>query len=154
MLTKTRKTDSRSQAYGFFGCAGAGCCAAGCDEAGAVPEAGGLLCGAEDCGAGAGVAGVVAGVFLGAGLETCCSTEPPCTAAWSVRNTSARAQIMNMMAHQVVAWERIVAAPRGPNAVWLPAPPKAPARSAALPLCSNTTMIKRPQTRICRVTRT
>src|ERR1700676_2704656 len=61
---------------------------------------------------------------------------------------------MNMIAHHVVAFERNVAAPRGPNAVWLPAPPKAPARSAASPLCSSTTMINKPQTRICRVTRT
>src|SRR4029077_13625541 len=52
---------------------------------------------------------------------------------------------MNITAHQVVACESTVAAPRGPNAVWLPAPPKAPARSAALPLCSSTTMIKTRQ---------
>jgi hypothetical protein len=52
---------------------------------------------------------------------------------------------MNITAHQVVAWESTVAAPRGPNAVWLPAPPNAPAKSAALPLCSNTTMISTRQ---------
>src|SRR4029077_5258107 len=52
---------------------------------------------------------------------------------------------MNMMAHQVVALERALAAPRGPKAVWLPAPPKAPARSAALPLCKSTTMISTRQ---------
>ena len=33
---------------------------------------------------------------------------------------------MNITAHHVVARERNVAAPRGPNAVWLPDPPKAP----------------------------
>jgi len=54
-------------------------------------------------------------------------------------------QIMNITAHQVVACESTVAAPRGPNAVWLPAPPKAPARSAALPLWSNTTTINTMQ---------
>src|SRR5579864_1422268 len=59
---------------------------------------------------------------------------------------------MNMMAHHVVALERNVAAPRGPNAVWLPAPPKAPARSAASPLCSMITMIKSPQMTTCNVT--
>jgi len=42
--------------------------------------------------------------------------------------------IMNTIAHQVVARERNVAAPRGPKAVWLPAPPNAPAMSAAFPL--------------------
>jgi hypothetical protein len=55
------------------------------------------------------------------------------------------AQTINIMAHHVVARERTVAAPRGPNAVWLPAPPNAPAMSAALPLCSRTTMIKNRQ---------
>src|SRR5579864_596426 len=59
---------------------------------------------------------------------------------------------MNMMAHHVVALERNVAAPRGPNAVWLPAPPNAPARSAASPLCSMMTTIKSPQITMCNVT--
>ncbi len=52
---------------------------------------------------------------------------------------------MNMTAHQVVALDKTVAAPRGPKAVWLPAPPKAPAISAAFPLCSSTTMIRNKQ---------
>ncbi len=55
------------------------------------------------------------------------------------------AHTMNITAHHVVACESTVAAPRGPNAVWLPAPPNAPARSAALPLCSSTTMISTRQ---------
>ena len=87
------------------------------------------------------VAGVVAGVIggatgagLGAGCETLCSIELPCPTALSLRSTNAMAQSMNMMAHHVVALVRNVAAPRGPNAVWLPAPPNAPARSAASPL--------------------
>ena len=53
---------------------------------------------------------------------------------------------MNITAHQVVACERNVAAPRGPNAVWLPEPPKAPAKSAASPLCSRITAISTRQT--------
>jgi hypothetical protein len=57
----------------------------------------------------------------------------------------AKAHSMNMTAHHVVALERTFAAPRGPKAVWLPAPPKAPARSAALPLWSKTTMINTRQ---------
>src|SRR5580704_18522723 len=131
--------------YGFFGGRGAGCDGTGCEEAGAVLDTGGLPCGAGAGDVGVGVNGVVAGVFLEAGLETCCKTEPPWTTALSVRIIKARAQIMNMMAHHVVACERIVAAPRGPKAVWLPAPPKAPARSAALPLCKRTTTIKTRQ---------
>jgi hypothetical protein len=33
--------------------------------------------------------------------------------------------IMNITADQVVAFESALAAPRGPNAVWLPCPPNA-----------------------------
>jgi hypothetical protein len=71
--------------------------------------------------------------------------ELPWPTALSVRSTMAKAHSMNMTAHHVVALERTLAAPRGPNAVWLPAPPKAPARSAALPLCSKTTTISTRQ---------
>ena len=53
---------------------------------------------------------------------------------------------MNKTAEIVVAFESSVADPRGPNAVCEPMPPKAPARSAALPLCSKTTMIRKRQT--------
>ena len=53
---------------------------------------------------------------------------------------------MKIIADQVVARERTEAAPRGPNAVWLPCPPKAAARSPLLPLCSNTTAIRKKQT--------
>jgi hypothetical protein len=53
---------------------------------------------------------------------------------------------MKMIADQVVARERTEAAPRGPNAVWLPCPPKAAARSPLFPLCSNTTAIRKKQT--------
>jgi len=53
---------------------------------------------------------------------------------------------MNSTAEKVVALESSVADPRGPNAVCEPIPPKAPARSAALPLCSKTTMIKKMHT--------
>ena len=53
---------------------------------------------------------------------------------------------MNKIAEIVVAFESSVADPRGPNAVCEPIPPNAPARSAALPLCSNTTMIRNRHT--------
>ena len=46
---------------------------------------------------------------------------------------------MNRIAEIVVAFESTVADPRGPKTVCDPMPPKAPAKSAALPLCSNTT---------------
>jgi hypothetical protein len=60
---------------------------------------------------------------------------------------------MNITAHHVVDLDRNVAAPRGPNAVWLPDPPKAPARSAASPLCSRITMINTRHTATCKNTR-
>ena len=41
---------------------------------------------------------------------------------------------MNNIADTVVAFDNSVADPRGPNAVWEPIPPNAPAKSAALPL--------------------
>ena len=53
---------------------------------------------------------------------------------------------MNSTADMVVALESRVADPRGPKAVCEPIPPNAPARSAALPLCSKTTTIKNKHT--------
>ena len=52
------------------------------------------------------------------------------------------------IAESVVAFDSNVADPRGPKAVWEPIPPKAPARSAALPLCSSTTTIRNRHTTI------
>ena len=80
-----------------------GCCDAGCWPAGSVP--------------GCGRSGVVTGAGFGAGCETFCRTEPPCSTALSVRTTIAKAQTMNIMAHQVVALDSTLAAPRGPKAV-------------------------------------
>ncbi len=56
---------------------------------------------------------------------------------------------MNKIAEIVVAFESSVAEPRGPNAVWEPCPPKAPAKSAALPLWRSTTMIRNKHTTTC-----
>src|SRR6185312_240010 len=56
---------------------------------------------------------------------------------------------MKIMAHQVVRREKTVAVPRGPNAVWLPIPPKVAAISALLPCCSSTTTISTAQTITC-----
>ena len=53
---------------------------------------------------------------------------------------------MKMIAAQVVALVRTVAAVRVPKAVWLPMPPKAAAMSALLPLCSSTTVMRNAQT--------
>ncbi len=56
---------------------------------------------------------------------------------------------MKITVDQVVAFERTVADPRGPKAVWLPIPPNAAAMSPLLPLCSNTTMMRKKQTTMC-----
>jgi hypothetical protein len=53
---------------------------------------------------------------------------------------------MKATADQVVALESALAAPRGPNAVWLPWPPNAAEISPLFPLCNNTTMIMKKQT--------
>jgi hypothetical protein len=54
--------------------------------------------------------------------------------------------IMKITADIVVALESKVADPRGPKAVCEPIPPNAPAKSAALPLCSKTTTIRNRHT--------
>ena len=53
---------------------------------------------------------------------------------------------MNSTAEIVVAFDNNVAEPRGPNAVCEPIPPNAPAKSAAFPLCSKTTIIRKTHT--------
>lgn len=58
---------------------------------------------------------------------------------------------MNTIAEIVVAFDSSVAEPRGPNAVCEPIPPNAPAKSAALPLCSSTTTIRKTHTITCNV---
>ena len=52
---------------------------------------------------------------------------------------------MKTIAEIVVAFDSKVADPRGPNAV-CDIPPKAPARSAAFPLCSKITIIRNRHT--------
>src|SRR5262249_54081500 len=59
--------------------------------------------------------------------------------------------IMNRIAEAVVAFDSSVADPRGPKAVWDPIPPNAPAKSAAFPLCNNTTTIKNRQISTCKI---
>ena len=96
-----------------------------------------------------GVDGVFAGALCLAGVFAFSSTvvAPPLVPIVLVaRIESAKDVTIKTTADIVVALESSVAEPRGPNAVWEPIPPKAPARSAAFPLCNNTTMIKKIQT--------
>lgn len=77
-------------------------------------------------------------------------TPPDCRVA---RIDSDMDVTMNRTADAVVAFESSVAEPRGPNAVCEPMPPKAPARSAAFPLCNNTTTIRNRQIITCKMVR-
>ena len=106
--------------------AGAGCCGAG--------AAGAFCCGAFCC-------CVVGGFTLSRTVLAC----PPEREAMIA---SVNEVTMNRMAAPVVALDSTVADPRGPKAVCDPMPPNAPARSAALPLCSKTTITRKKQTRM------
>jgi len=96
--------------------------------------------------------GVVGAGVLGAGCEVVCPgllperTDPGAVERREAKTDKVIDVSMNKTADQVVARDSAVAAPRGPNAVWLPIPPKAAAMSPLLPLCSNTTMIRKKQT--------
>jgi hypothetical protein len=91
-----------------------------------------------------GVAGFTGCDFVGEPL-TPCKTELV-TPRREAKTESVIEVTIKIIADQVVAFDRIVAAPRGPKAVWLPMPPKAAAMSPLLPLCSSTTMIRNKQT--------
>lgn len=85
-------------------------------------------------------------MLFGADFFVRSSTLPPLDAFRVSTIAKNNDETMNSPAASVVAFDSIVADPRGPNAVWEPIPPNAPARSAALPLCSNTTPIKKTHT--------
>ena len=97
-------------------------------------------------GAGAGAAdfGALAGAPCRCSVGVGLAPEPRVARIESVIDVS-----MKTIADTVVAFDNSVADPRGPKAVWEPMPPKAPAKSAALPLCSNTTMIRNRHTTTC-----
>src|SRR5205814_3288885 len=95
---------------------------------------------APGCPALAGADFVVTGFALGSTL--CAPAEP------RVVKTDRNSDVsMNRAAEIVVAFDNTIAEPRGPNVVCEPIPPNAPARSAALPLCSSTTTIRKKQTK-------
>ena len=91
-----------------------------------------------------GVAGRVAGWLLVCPGLSPSRTEPE---RWREAYTESVIEVtMKMTADHVVALPSKVEELRGPNAVWLPMPPKAEATSPALPLCSSTTMMMKKQT--------
>ena len=105
------------------------------------PGIAGAVCAGAGAGAGA--------LFAGADLEFSSNTEAPRPALRVAMMESVIEVTMKITAEIVVAFESKVAEPRGPNAVCEPIPPNAPARSAALPLCSSMTMMRKKQTTMC-----
>ena len=82
--------------------------------------------------------------FVAAGIP--CNTDFEMLACFDAYTESVTEVTIKMTADQVVALDKAVAAPRGPNAVWLPMPPKAAVMSPLFPLCKSTTMIRNKQT--------
>ena len=127
----------------FFGAGCWGADGGGADCCGAGVDAGGTGNGICDPGAGAfpGLAGaLLAGAF-------CLSRTLPEAAALRVARIASESEvIINSAAAIVVAFDSTVAEPRGPKAVCEPIPPNAPAKSAAFPLCNNTTTTRKKQT--------
>jgi len=74
-------------------------------------------------------------------------TEPP---RWTrlERMDSDTAVTIKTAASTAVAFDKKVAVPRGPKAVWLPMPPKAPAMSVPRELWSSTKKIRTTATSI------
>ena len=95
--------------------------------------------GAVGCGA-----GVTGAVLAGCDFKPC-STEFELPRR-DVYTDNVTEVIMKKMADHVVARSSALAAPRGPNAVWLPWPPNAAEMSPLLPLCSSTTRMMKKQT--------
>ena len=60
-------------------------------------------------------------------------------------NENNRASSMKIAADTIVAFSRGFCAPRGPKAVWLPAPPKAAATSPPFPDCNKITNTRNRQ---------
>jgi hypothetical protein len=90
-------------------------------------------------------------VEVGAGCLSKIVLPPVAPARRVARIESDNEVTMNRIAEAVVAFERSVADPRGPNAVCEPIPPNAPAKSAAFPLCNRTTTIRNRQTNTCTI---
>ena len=115
--------------------------------AGGVPGWAGPLVGTAGAGAGAGAAGFGGAVFVGAFFVVRSSnTDVPRPAFRVAMIESVNDVTIKATAEIVVAFDSSVAEPRGPKAVCEPMPPNAPAKSAAFPLCSKTTMIRKMQT--------
>ena len=106
----------------------------------------------------AGAVGAAGGAVTGAAgtdvdFVVCrCSTVAPPDPLFFVAMIDSEIDVsMNTTVEMVVAFESSVAEPRGPKAVCEPIPPKAPARSAAFPLCKRITMIKKKHTITCTI---
>ena len=86
-----------------------------------------------------------------AGCDFVCDGVKPCSTDFGPVRRDAYTEsvidvIRNVAVAHAVALVKAVAAPRGPNAVWLPMPPNAAEMSPLCPLCSSTTMMRNKQT--------
>jgi hypothetical protein len=101
-----------------------------------------------------GVAGAAGFGTAGAEVRVGCRsrTVPAPAPAFRVARIESEIEVsINTTVEIVVAFDSSVAEPRGPNAVCEPMPPNAPARSAALPLCSKITIIRKRHTTTCTI---
>ena len=99
--------------------------------------------------------------LFGAGVGVCagaldlvpCKTDPLELCPRDARMDSEMDVSMKTTTAMLVAFANADCAPRGPKVLVLPPPPNAPARSALLPLCTRTTMIKKMETMMWIVSR-
>ena len=130
-------------ASSFFAGLAAGEAAALAEAAGEADAAGEAEASGEAAGevaaAGADATGEGVGVEVSTGSAT--TVRPPVTPGKENNN----ANTMKVIAATMVAFSKGFCAPRGPNAVWLPAPPNAAATSPPFPDCNKITNTRNTQ---------
>ncbi len=93
-------------------------------------------------------AGEAAGLAVGEGWVVAPPSRTTELDSLNPGNEKSSARNMKMSAATTVAFSSGFCAPRGPNAVWLPDPPKAAATSPPLPDCRRMTRIRKIQVRM------
>ena len=98
---------------------------------------------------GTGAAGCPGGVAgcVGAACSPLRTELPPVPRKRFDKIASETEVTIKITASTTVALDKKVAVPRGPKAVWLPMPPKAPARSVPRALCNKTPRIRTTPTK-------
>lgn len=127
-----------------FGSSGLAAPAVGEADALDAGEADALAAGEADAAGEVAAAGADA---VGEGVGVAVSTGSPTTELPPVTpgKEKINANSIKMIAATMVAFSKGFCAPRGPKAVWLPAPPKAAATSPPFPDCNKITRIRKMQ---------